>query len=119
MLQQQEGDMSLLSAAAAGLNVDVLTCTSGASDTALGSVTSPHTKAEYYNTSSSSSSELERVMRRWSAEVSAAASGSAAVCSAAGLLGLASATPFQQSLITPNPTTTAAHLSTAANLLVS
>lgn len=118
MLQQQEGDMSLLSAAAAGLNVDVLTCTSGASDTALGSVTSPHTKAEYYNTSSSSSSPLERVMRRWSAEVSAAASGSA-VCSAAGLLGLASATPFQQSLITPNPTTTAAHLSTAANLLVS
>ena len=116
MLQQQEGDMSLLSAAAAGLNVDVLTCTSGASDTALGSVTSPHTKAEYYNTSSSS--PLERVMRRWSAEVSAAASGSA-VCSAAGLLGLASATPFQQSLITPNPTTTAAHLSTAANLLVS
>ena len=119
MLQQQEGDMSLLSAAAAGLNVDVLTCTSGASDTALGSVTSPHTKVEYYNTSlSSSSSPLERVMRRWSAEVSAAASGSA-VCSAAGLLGLASATPFQQSLITPNPTTTAAHLSTAANLLVS
>ena len=116
MLQQQEGDMSLLSAAAAGLNVDVLTCTSGVSATALGSVTSPHTKADYYNTSSSS--PLERVMRRWSAEVSTAASGSA-VCSAAGLLGLASATPFQQSLITPNPTTTAAHLSTAANLLVS